>query len=279
LTETNTAGREPRDQMLDGNRAAAIGAKLCRVQVVAAYPITPRRRLQKHYPNSSRGESSRPSTSPWRVNTAPRCMQFSFAGGSQDFHGHQRARLAYMHEMLHWVAGTRLPVVLACVNRAIGAPWNVLNDQQDPYRNATRMDTGLCPEQPGDTGFGNTGIQDRREDLSPGHGLLRRLHPVPHRDACRGPFSGGCGQVSASLQATHHPGPGQSRNYNLVTLANPRINAEGVLCHGYMEIRYLLQEALQESREAISAAGRSSAISLAGAMPSFCGNTGCRMPR
>ena len=41
MTDTNTAGRESHDQMLDGNRAAAIGAKLCRVQVVAAYPITP----------------------------------------------------------------------------------------------------------------------------------------------------------------------------------------------------------------------------------------------
>jgi len=41
--------------------------------------------------------------------------------------------------------------------------------------------------------------------------------------------------------------PNNPKNYNLVTLANPRLNAEGVLCHGYMEIRYLLQEALQNS--------------------------------
>jgi len=41
-----------------------------------------------------------------------------------------------------------------------------------------------------------------------------------------------------------------------VTLANPRANAEGVLCHGYMEIRYLLQEALQKSRETIAAVGQ-----------------------
>jgi len=46
--------------------------------------------------------------------------------------------------------------------------------------------------------------------------------------------------------------PANPKNYNLVTLANPRVNAEGVLCHGYMELRYLLQEALQNSRETIS---------------------------
>jgi pyruvate/2-oxoacid:ferredoxin oxidoreductase alpha subunit len=50
--------------------------------------------------------------------------------------------------------------------------------------------------------------------------------------------------------------PANPKNYNLVTLANPRVNAEGILCHGYMEIRYLLQEALQNSRETIVRVGQ-----------------------
>ena len=50
--------------------------------------------------------------------------------------------------------------------------------------------------------------------------------------------------------------PANPRNYNLVTLADPRVNAEGILCHGYMELRYLLQEALQNSRETISKVSR-----------------------
>jgi pyruvate/2-oxoacid:ferredoxin oxidoreductase alpha subunit len=50
--------------------------------------------------------------------------------------------------------------------------------------------------------------------------------------------------------------PANPRNYNLVTFANPRVNAEGVLCHGYMELRYLLQEALQNSRETIIKVGQ-----------------------
>jgi len=50
--------------------------------------------------------------------------------------------------------------------------------------------------------------------------------------------------------------PANPKNYNLVTLANPRINAEGVLCHGYMELRFLLQEALQNSRETTIKAGK-----------------------
>ena len=50
--------------------------------------------------------------------------------------------------------------------------------------------------------------------------------------------------------------PANPRNYNLVTLSNPRVNAEGELCHGYMELRYLLQEALQSSRETIARVGQ-----------------------
>ncbi len=50
--------------------------------------------------------------------------------------------------------------------------------------------------------------------------------------------------------------PANPKNYNLVTLANPRNNAEGTLCHGYMEIRYLLQEALQNSKETIVQVGQ-----------------------
>ncbi len=34
------------------------------------------------------------------------------------------------------------------------------------------------------------------------------------------------------------------RNINPVTLANPRMNANNELCHGYMEFRYLLQQAM-----------------------------------
>jgi pyruvate/2-oxoacid:ferredoxin oxidoreductase alpha subunit len=50
--------------------------------------------------------------------------------------------------------------------------------------------------------------------------------------------------------------PANPRNYNLVTLANPRLNAEGALCHGYMEIRYLLQEALERSKETVAGVGQ-----------------------
>jgi len=47
--------------------------------------------------------------------------------------------LAYMHEMLHWASGARLPIVMVNVNRAIGAPWNIWSDQSDSL---SQRDTG-----------------------------------------------------------------------------------------------------------------------------------------
>jgi len=45
--------------------------------------------------------------------------------------------------------------------------------------------------------------------------------------------------------------PADPKNINPVTLADPRVNGEGVLCHGYMEHRYLHQEALLAALETI----------------------------
>jgi pyruvate/2-oxoacid:ferredoxin oxidoreductase alpha subunit len=47
--------------------------------------------------------------------------------------------------------------------------------------------------------------------------------------------------------------PSSPRNINQVTLADPRMNAEGDLCHGYMEFRYLLEEAIDGARGTIAA--------------------------
>jgi pyruvate/2-oxoacid:ferredoxin oxidoreductase alpha subunit len=44
-----------------------------------------------------------------------------------------------MHEMLHWAAGGRLPVVMVNVNRAMGPPWTIWADQTDSL---SQRDTG-----------------------------------------------------------------------------------------------------------------------------------------
>ncbi len=258
MTQTDTAGREPRDQMLDGNRAAAIAAKLCRVQVVAAYPITPQTPVTEALSEFvERGELPAQYITVESEHSALAVCSSASLVGARTFTATSAHGLAYMHEMLHWVAGTRLPVVLACVNRAIGAPWNVLNDQQDSI---SQRDTGWIQVY----ARNNQEILDSviqaykiaEKTYLPvmvcydGYILSHTEMPVevPSQDAVD--------KYLPPYKPHTILDPANPRNYNLVTLANPRVNSEGVLCHGYMEIRYLLQEALQKSRETIAAVGQ-----------------------
>ncbi len=245
-------------QMIDGNRAAALGAKLSRVQVVAAYPITPQTPVTEALSEFvERGELQAQYVNVESEHSALAVCSSASLVGARTFTATSSHGLAYMHEMLHWVAGTRLPVVLACVNRAIGAPWNVLNDQQDSMSQR-------------DTGWIQMYARNNQEILD----LVIQAYSIAEK-ACLPVMVCYDGYV---LSHTEMPvgvpsqdavdrflppykphtilDPGSPRNYNLVTLANPRVNAEGVLCHGYMEIRYLLQEAMEKSKETIADVGR-----------------------
>jgi pyruvate/2-oxoacid:ferredoxin oxidoreductase alpha subunit len=44
-----------------------------------------------------------------------------------------------MHELLHWAAGSRLPIVMVNVNRALAAPWSLFTEQTDSL---SQRDTG-----------------------------------------------------------------------------------------------------------------------------------------
>jgi pyruvate ferredoxin oxidoreductase alpha subunit len=258
LTQTNAAGRQPRDQMLDGNRAAAIAAKLCRVQVVAAYPITPQTPVTEALSEFvEKGELPAQYITVESEHSALAVCSSASLAGARTFTATSAHGLAYMHEMLHWVAGTRLPVVLACVNRAIGAPWNVLNDQQDSI---SQRDTGWIQIYARNN-------QEILDSVIQAYKIAEKTYlPVmvcydgyilSHTEM---PVEVPSQDIVDKYLPLYKPHtilePGNPKNYNLVTLANTRRNAQGVLCHGYMEIRYLLQEALQESVAAISAAGQ-----------------------
>ncbi len=72
-------------------------------------------------------------------HSALACVAAASAAGARVFTATSSHGLAYMHEMLHWVSGTRLPVVMVNANRAIGAPWNIWCDHSDSL---SQRDTG-----------------------------------------------------------------------------------------------------------------------------------------
>ena len=244
--------------ILDGNHAAAQGAKLSRVQVIAAYPITPQSPVtEKLSEFVEGGELDAQYIAVESEHSALAVCTSASMVGAKTFTATSSHGLAYMHEMLHWAAGARLPVVLACVNRAIGAPWNVLNDQQDSI---SQRDTGWIQIYARNN-------QEILDSIIQAYRIAESIY-VPVMVCYDGyvlshtemPVNVPSQEAVDKFLPPYKPHtllePDNPKNYNLVTLANPRINAEGVLCHGYMELRYLLQEALQNSRETIIRVGQ-----------------------
>ena len=245
-------------RIIDGNQAAAEGAKLCRIQVIASYPITPQTPLTEALSKSvEKGELKAEYVAVESEHSSLTvCISASMVG-ARAFTASSSHGIAYMHEMLHWAAGARLPLVLACINRAIGAPWNVLNDQQDSI---SQRDTGWIQIYARNN-------QEILDSIIQAYKIAETVY-VPVM-VCYDGYILSHTEMPVSIPTQddvdkflplYKPhtilDPDNPKNYNLVTLANPRINVEGVLCHGYMELRYLLQEALQNSRETISKVGQ-----------------------
>jgi pyruvate ferredoxin oxidoreductase alpha subunit len=55
----------------------------------------------------------------------------SSAAGARSYSSTTSQGLALMYEVLYNVSGMRLPIVMNVANRALGAPLNIWNDQQD----------------------------------------------------------------------------------------------------------------------------------------------------
>jgi len=127
-------------KVIMGNHALSYGATLARVQVIAAYPITPQTQVvellseivadKKLNAEFIKVESEH--------SAMAACIGASSAG-ARAFTASSSQGLALMHELLHWAAGARLPIVMADINRALAPPWSIWTDQNDSL---SQRDTG-----------------------------------------------------------------------------------------------------------------------------------------
>jgi len=127
-------------RVITGNQAVAYGVILSRVEVISAYPITPQTTIVEEL--SELIASGRLNTRFLKVeseHSAMAALVGASTGGARTFTATSSHGLAYMHEMLHWASGARLPIVLVNVNRALGPPWNIWSDQSDSL---SQRDTG-----------------------------------------------------------------------------------------------------------------------------------------
>jgi len=127
-------------RFLTGNHAVAEAARLCRPQVVAAYPVTPQTPIYEKLSDwDAAGELG---ATMMRVESEHSAMAVCLSAsltGARTFTATSSQGLALMHEMLHFASGCRTAVVMAVVNRTLAAPWAFWSDQTDSL---SQRDTG-----------------------------------------------------------------------------------------------------------------------------------------
>lgn len=117
-----------------------MGAALSRVEVVAAYPITPQTSVVEELSTMCAiGTLDARFIMVESEHSALACVMGAATAGARAFTATSSQGLLYMHEILHWASGARVPLVLVNVNRSIAPPWNVWADQTDSL---SQRDTG-----------------------------------------------------------------------------------------------------------------------------------------
>jgi pyruvate/2-oxoacid:ferredoxin oxidoreductase alpha subunit len=138
---------DPRGErlLITGNHAASHGAVLAgnanNGMVISAYPITPQTDIVKRLSDMvADGILMNSRFIP--VESEHSAMAVIIAAsmaGARAFTATSSQGLLLMGELIWWAAGSRAPVVLANVNRAVGPGWSIWTDQQDSL---SMRDTG-----------------------------------------------------------------------------------------------------------------------------------------
>ncbi len=112
--------------------AVADAAKLARVEVVAAYPITPQTHIVEHLSEIvANGELEAKYINVESEHSAMSACCGASAAGARTFTSTSAQGLELMHEILFIASGMRLPIVMATVNRALSSPLSIWGDQSD----------------------------------------------------------------------------------------------------------------------------------------------------
>ena len=127
--------------MIDtGNYIAAKAAVMAKPDVVAAYPITPQTTTVEGIADYvASGEYKGNYICVESEHSAMSACIGASEAGSRTFTATSSHGLFLMHEMLHWAALARLPIVMVNINRVAGPGWNIWADENDSI---SQRDTG-----------------------------------------------------------------------------------------------------------------------------------------
>lgn len=126
--------------VMSGNTAQSYAARLARVQVISAYPITPQTTIvEKLAEFVADGELPAQFLKVESEHSALMAVVSASALGVRTYTATSSQGLLLMHEVLHWASGLRTPIVMGVVNRAVAPPWDIGADHTDTM---AQRDTG-----------------------------------------------------------------------------------------------------------------------------------------
>jgi pyruvate ferredoxin oxidoreductase alpha subunit len=236
-------------RFIEGSFAVADAVRMCRPDVVSAYPITPQTHIVENLAEmvANCTLDAEYITVESEFSALSACLG-AVAAGSRAYSATTSQGLALMFEVCFNLAGMRLPMVMTIANRAMSAPLSIWNDQQDSI---SLRDSGW--------------LQFYAEDNQEAADLHYLAYKVSEDHKILLPamvcFDG------FILSHTYEPVdmPTQEEVDAYLPKFNPyqRLDAKDPISFGmfafpdyYMEFRYAIDQALQQSKEKIRDAGK-----------------------
>jgi len=119
-------------EALTGDHAVAVAMRQINPDVVAAYPITPQTETVELFAEFvANGQVDTALVAVESEHSAMSCCIGAAAGGARVMTATSANGLALMWETLYVASGSRCPIVMSLVNRALSAPINIHCDHSD----------------------------------------------------------------------------------------------------------------------------------------------------
>ena len=231
--------------VLTGNYAVAYAVKLCRPQVIAAYPITPQTSIvEKIAEFVEKGELKAKYVRVESEHSAMAAAIGASAIGARVFTATSSQGLLYMYEAVWSAAGARLPIVMAVVTRAIFPPWSIWTDHSD-----------LLAQR--DTGWIIAMAEDNQEVFD----MIIQAYRIAEDERVLLPVMVGLDAFSLSHTAApvsmlsqdevdEFLPPRKAFSF-LLEVKNPITMGNVAFPDHYMEFRYSIQRAMERAKEVI----------------------------
>lgn len=230
---------------IEGSIAVAKTVGVCRPHVISAYPITPQTHIVEHLSELvADGEVKSEYINVESEHSAASVVLGASATGARTYTATTSQGFLLMIEVLFNIAGMRLPIVMTCVNRAVSAPINIWNDQQDSL---TARDSGWIQlyaednQEASDMHLQAFKLAENKDIMLPvmvcmdGFVLTHSFDPI---------------ELISQEEADKFLPPYKPQHY--LTPKNPLSFGTMVGPDGYMETRYFIEKTMKSSLQVIS---------------------------